>query len=135
MIIRKTFKWNCKRRKAWHAHTKSAPEERRLYDAYSCQRGNERDNFTEIPRNTRVTVYEKHCLLGTLYGDYGVEAIVNFVNYLTSVTIDYYICMNVTNAAAIINMIDGVTINVPVDILNPYYNPSIDPEDEDYEKN
>jgi anionic cell wall polymer biosynthesis LytR-Cps2A-Psr (LCP) family protein len=90
--------------------------------------------FTEIPRNTRVTVYEKHCLLGTLYGDYGVEAIVNFVNYLTSVTIDYYICMNVTNAAAIINMIDGVTINVPVDILNPYYNPSIDPEDEDYEK-
>jgi len=90
--------------------------------------------FTEIPKNTRVTVYEKQCLLGPLYGDYGVESIVNFVNYLTSVTIDYYICVNVTDAASIINIIDGVTINVPVDILNPYYNPKINPEDEDYEK-
>jgi len=91
-------------------------------------------SFTEIPKNTRVTVYEKQCLLGPLYGDYGVESIVNFVNYLTSVTIDYYICVNVTDAASIINIIDGVTINVPVDILNPYYNPKINPEDEDYEK-
>lgn len=90
--------------------------------------------FTEIPKNTRVTVYEKQCLLGPLYGDYGVESIVNFVNYLTSVTIDYYICVNVTDAASIINIINGVTINVPVDILNPYYNPKINPEDEDYEK-
>mgnify|MGYP003877784081 FL=1 len=90
--------------------------------------------FTEIPKNTRVTVYEKQCLLGPQYGDYGVESIVNFVNYLTSVTIDYYICVNVTDAASIINIIDGVTINVPVDILNPYYNPKINPEDEDYEK-
>lgn len=90
--------------------------------------------FTEIPKNTRVTVYEKQCLLGPLYGDYGVESIVNFVNYLTSVTIDYYICVNVTDAASIINIIDGVTINVPVDILNPYYNQKINPEDEDYEK-
>ena len=71
--------------------TRSAPEERRLYDAYSCQRGNERDNFYGNPKKYALQFTKSIACLVLCTGDYGVEAIVNFVNYLTSVTIDFYI--------------------------------------------
>lgn len=80
-----------------------------------------RITFTCIPYNTRVSVNGTYYLLGTLYDKYGAETIVDYVSYLTSVEIDYYICANVTDAGALLDIIDGVEITIPRNILNPYY--------------
>lgn len=78
--------------------------------------------FTLIPANTRVSVNGSYKLLNTCYDKGGVSEIVDFVSYLTAVPIDYYIKTNITEAGNIIDIIDGVDINVPSDIINPYYN-------------
>ncbi len=77
--------------------------------------------FTCIPAATRVSVNGDYRLLNSVYDKYGVETIVSFVNYLTATPIDYYIAANITEAGKILNLIDGVTVNVPTDIYNPYY--------------
>lgn len=77
--------------------------------------------FTCIPAATRVSVNGDYRLLNSVYDRYGVETIVGFANYLTATPIDYYICANVTEAGKILNLIDGVTVNVSTDIYNPYY--------------
>lgn len=79
--------------------------------------------FTSIPSNTRITVNGSYRLLGTRYDKGGVDEIVDFVNYLTAVPADFYIKANITDAGSIIDLIDGVSINVPADVMNPYYNP------------
>lgn len=84
--------------------------------------------FTSIPGETRVSVNGEYRLLSTCYDKYGAETIVDYVNYLTAVEIDYYICANVTNAGKILNLIDGVTLNIPTDIYNPYYKLGKDPD-------
>ncbi len=87
--------------------------------------------FTCIPYNTRVSVNGTYYLLGTLYDKYGAETIVDYVNYLTAVEIDYYICANVTDAGSLIDIIDGVEITIPRNILNPYYSKTAAREAED----
>lgn len=89
--------------------------------------------ITCIPASTRVSVNGDYKLLGTVYDKYGTDAIVSFVNYLTATPIDYYISANVTEAGKILNLIDGVTVNVPTDIYNPYYNLSRDPDMDGYD--
>lgn len=79
--------------------------------------------FTPIPANTRVTVNGGYRLLNTCYDKGGVDEIVDFVSYLTAVPVDYYIKANVTDAGTILDIIDGVDMNVPSDVINPYYNP------------
>ena len=79
--------------------------------------------FTPIPANTRVSVNGSYRLLNTCYDKGGVDEIVDFVSYLTAVPIDYYIKANVTDAGTILDIIDGVEMNVPSDVINPYYNP------------
>lgn len=81
-----------------------------------------RITFTCIPANTRVSVNNSYVLLNSCYDKYGSETIVDFVNYLTATPIDYFITANVTDAGKIINLIDGVDVNVPSDVYNPYYN-------------
>ncbi len=88
--------------------------------------------FSSIPSDTRVTVNGSYCLLGERYDKGGVDEIVDFANYLTAVPIDYYIKANITDAGSIIDVIDGVSINVPVDIMNPYYNPDWTEEDAEW---
>ncbi len=88
--------------------------------------------FASIPSNTRVTVNGSYRLLGERYDKGGVEEIVDFANYLTAVPIDYYIKANITDAGTIIDVIDGVSVNVPVDIMNPYYNPDWTEEDAEW---
>ena len=88
--------------------------------------------FTCIPANTRVMAGGGYKLLNTCYDAYGVETIVDFVNYLTAVPIDYYIEANVTDAGSIIDIIDGVDVDVPANIINPYYNPLRTPENAKY---
>ena len=78
--------------------------------------------FTLIPANTRVLVNGSYYLLNTRYDKGGVGEIVDFVSYLTAVPIDYYIKANVTDAGSIIDIIDGVDVDVPSNIINPYYN-------------
>ncbi len=90
-----------------------------------------RVTFTCIPYNTRVSVNGTYYLLGTLYDKYGAETIVDYVSYLTSVEIDYYICANVTDAGALLDIIDGVEITIPRNILNPYYSSAAAEEAED----
>lgn len=80
-----------------------------------------RITFTCIPATTRVSVNNSYTLLNTCYDKYGSETIVDFVNYLTAVPIDYYITVNVTDAGKLIDLIDGVDVNVPSDVYNPYY--------------
>ena len=79
--------------------------------------------FSCIPGNTRVTIGGEYKLLGECYDSLGNSAIIDCVNYLTAVPIDFYIQTNITEAGKIIDLIGGVDINVPVDIINPYYNP------------
>ncbi len=85
-------------------------------------------SFTSIPASTRVSVNGEYKLLSTVYDKYGIGTIVSFVEYLTATNIDYYIAANVTEAGKILNLIDGVTVNVPTDIYNPYYKLSLDPD-------
>lgn len=80
-----------------------------------------RITFTCIPASTRVSVNNSYTLLNTCYDKYGSETIVDFVNYLTAVPIDYYITVNVTDAGKLIDLIDGVDVNIPSDVYNPYY--------------
>lgn len=88
--------------------------------------------ITCIPASTRVSVNGDYKLLGTVYDKYGTNAVVSFVNYLTATPIDYYISANVTEAGKILNLIDGVTVNVPTDIYNPYYKLNRDPDMDGY---
>ncbi len=80
-----------------------------------------RMTFTCIPSETRVSVNGEYALLSSCYDKYGAETIVDFVNYLTATPIDYYICANVTDAGKIIDLIDGVDVELPSDVYNPYY--------------
>ncbi len=84
--------------------------------------------FSCIPASTRVSVNGEYKLLNTVYDEYGTATIVSFVEYLTATPIDYYISANVTEAGKILNLIDGVTVNVPVDIYNPYYQNTLKPD-------
>ncbi len=83
---------------------------------------------TTIPATTRVSVNGEYHLLNTVYDKYGVETIVSFAEYLTATEIDYYIAANVTEAGKILNLIDGVTVNLPTDVYNPYYQLSLTPD-------
>ncbi len=88
--------------------------------------------FSCIPGNTRVSVNGETRLLGECYDSLGVDAIIDSVNYLTAVPIDYYIQTNITDAGKIIDLIGGVDFDVPDDIENPYYNPDRTPENAPY---
>lgn len=88
--------------------------------------------FSLIPPNTRVTVNGSYRLLNTCYDRGGVDEIVDFANYLTAVPIDYYIKVNVTDAGTLLDMIGGVTLDIPTEIMNPYYNPDRTPENAPY---
>ncbi len=88
--------------------------------------------FTLIPTNTRVSVNGAYYLLGTRYDKGGCDELVDFVSFLTAVPIDYYIKVNVTDAGSIIDVIGGVEMNVPRDVINPYYNPDMTKENAPY---
>lgn len=88
--------------------------------------------LTLIPANTRVQINNTYYLLNSRYDKGGIGEIVDFVSYLTAVQIDYYIKVNVTDAGNILDIIDGVTMNVPTDIINPYYNPDRTEENAPY---
>ncbi len=87
-----------------------------------------RITFTSIPGETRVSVNGEYKTLASCYDKYGAETLADYVNYLTAVDIDYYACANVTDAGKLLSLIDGVTINVPTDIYNPYYELARDPD-------
>ncbi len=84
--------------------------------------------FTQIPSNMRVSVNGSYYLLGERYDKGGDDELVDFANFLTAIPIDYYIKANITDAGKIIDAIGGVTVNVPSDVINPYYNPDWTPE-------
>lgn len=88
--------------------------------------------FSCIPGNTRVSVNGEYRLLGECYDSLGTDAIIDYVNYLTAVPIDFYIQTNITEAGKIIDLIGGVDMDVTVDIENPYYNPDRTPENAPY---
>ncbi len=88
--------------------------------------------LTLIPANTRVSINGNYRLLSSCYDKGGVEEIVNFVNYLTAVPIDYYIKANVTDAGKMLDVIDGVSLSLPSDIINPYYNPDRTADNAEY---
>lgn len=79
--------------------------------------------FSVIPSDTEVKIGDNYRLLGECYDRYGTETIVDFVDYLTATPVDYYFRLNVTDAGYVLDVIDGVDIDVPADIINPYYNP------------
>jgi len=73
-------------------------------------------NMMSIARDTKVTVDKKTLKINALIGMGGEEMIMEEVEKLTGLDIDYYITLNFDGFKEIIDTLGGVDFNVPIDM-------------------
>lgn len=77
---------------------------------------NQTASLISIPRDTLVQYNGKNSKLNAVYSSGGEEAMVEMVSEMLGVPIDYYVSVNLTAFAAIVDAIGGVYFDVPVNM-------------------
>lgn len=84
-------------------------------------RGNSQKNeftYTYIPASLVVTVKGKELTLNEVYRDLGITFLTKKISALTGFDIDFYSIYDVEDVSYIVDYMNGVSFNVPMDIVN-----------------
>lgn len=73
--------------------------------------------LSAIPSNMSLLVDGVYTTLGSLYSSKGIEYFCNKVTAVTSLKIDYYAAIALSDFAKIIDTINGISFNVPTDMV------------------
>jgi polyisoprenyl-teichoic acid--peptidoglycan teichoic acid transferase len=93
---------------------------------YSPQK--QKMNVLSIPRDTKVVLNGRNEKINALYG-IGMESLmINAVEKITKIKVDYYLTLNFKGFREIVDKLDGVIIDVPIDMKydDPVQNLHID---------
>ena len=73
-------------------------------------------SFCPLPNNLRISYKGGYIGLGELYGDEGIEYLLEAVTGVTGVSVDYYVHTSMNSLASMIDELGGVNYTVPVDM-------------------
>jgi len=74
-------------------------------------------NVLSIPRDTRVNIESSFPKINSLYAKKnGPKLLKDTINEMLGIKVDYYVYLNIKTFRKIIDMLDGVYIDVPVDM-------------------
>ncbi len=81
-------------------------------------------NILSIARDTRVKVNGKYMKINALIGKGGEKMVIDMVEDITGLPVDYYVTLNFKGFREIVDTLGGVEINVPFDMDydDPYQN-------------
>jgi len=81
-------------------------------------------NILSIARDTRVKVNGKYMKINALIGKGGEKMVIEMVEDITGLPVDYYVTLNFKGFREIVDTLGGVEINVPFDMDydDPYQN-------------
>ena len=69
-----------------------------------------------IPYNTRVLDNGIYKTLGSLYGEHGVEYLVEKAAFLYGLPIDYYVSVSISNFEKLVDSVGGINYYIPTDM-------------------
>ncbi len=81
--------------------------------------------FTALPNDTYVTVGGAELTLGSVYEAYGTDILKSVVQAVTSLTIDNYVLFDFNTFKAAIDVLGGVSFNVPQNMDDVYEDESV----------
>jgi len=81
-------------------------------------------NILSIARDTRVKFNGKYTKINSLIGKGGEKTVIDMVEDITGLPVDYYVTLNFKGFREIVDALDGVEIDVPFDMDydDPYQN-------------
>lgn len=76
-----------------------------------------------LPRDLLVKIPDKETFakINSLYILAGIESVKEKIREITGLAIDYYVIIDLTAIKEIVNLLDGLNVNVPQDIYDPYF--------------
>lgn len=76
-----------------------------------------------LPRDLLVKVPNKETFakINSLYALSGIEPVKEKIKEIAGLPIDYYVIVDLTAIKEIVNLLDGLNVNVPQDIYDPYF--------------
>lgn len=88
-------------------------------DAILLVRVNKEDaqiSYTYLPSNMQLTVGGVETLLGDVWQEQGLDFFKEEINALTGWPVDYYVIADIGGCVDVVNLIDGITYEVPCDM-------------------
>lgn len=88
-------------------------------DAILLVRVNKEDaqiSYTYLPSNMQLTVGGAETLLGDLWQEQGLDFFKDEITALTGWAVDYYVIADISGCVDVVNLIDGITYEVPCDM-------------------
>lgn len=85
---------------------------------------NENDlTMISLPRDLLVKIPNKETFskINSLWTLAGIESVKEKIQEVAGLTVDYYVIMDLTAVKEIANLLDGLNVNVPQDIYDPYF--------------